>query len=66
MKANGGPDDRINDLKQKIQDPGYLNMAITEMALRLAKDLFPRIYSGQAPQGYPDLSELPKDSSSFH
>ena len=66
MKANGESNDRIDDLKLKIQDPGYLNMAITEMALRLAKDLFPRIYTGQPLQGYPDPHEPPKDIRSFH
>lgn len=39
---------RIHELRQKIEDPTYMNLAIQDMASKLSLELFPRIYDEQA------------------
>lgn len=45
--------DRLLALRHKIQDPGYLNTAISEMAQKLAREIYPYFY-----QSSPKLHEI--------
>lgn len=48
---------RIFFLKEQINDPTYLDRAISEMAQQLALELFPRLYTFQANLLQPDTTD---------
>ena len=48
---------RIIFLKKQINDPTYIDKAISEMAQQLALELFPRLYTFQANLLQPDSAE---------
>ena len=49
-------ENRLLELQKKIQDPGYLNTAISEMAGKLAGELIPLMYNSS-----PVLQDTPSD-----